>query len=97
MVNTSIQGVLLSVSGRSAGQHRTGNISGCHGHSLLPLTVPLQAHRMSDTELDLSLSPVKRSQARQGRRAGGEAREARDSWLDSGRSKEESSDNEKLP
>ena len=33
---------------------------------------------MSDTELDLSLSPVKRSQASQGRRAG----ESRDSWLE---------------
>ena len=33
---------------------------------------------MSDGELDLSLSPVKRSQASQGRRAG----EARDSWLE---------------
>ena len=33
---------------------------------------------MSDTDLDLSLSPVKRSQASQGRRAG----ESRDSWLE---------------
>ena len=33
---------------------------------------------MSDTELELSLSPVKRSQASQGRRAG----ETRDSWLE---------------
>ena len=35
---------------------------------------------MSDTDLDLSLSPVKRNPATQGRRAG----ESQDSWLESG-------------